>query len=276
MTTRIVKNEAYSWVGEAQNTKRAKAFEDVLCHLAQRRCDADQVRTTAITGMTLAAIFGLADWFWGPGLYAVCAILFVIGAVYFIASDATRRSLKGVELRTIESGEQAGFKIRADVSRSGRSTTYYVSLDMPHQRFHEVDDVGERTSASVGASEAGDALKMDDKDIGELESKSRLVWRPEESEQMIDQLLTGDQDKRRPNLHPCPPDHCDLCKGDIGSTGWFVDGETRRGAWANMCTDCYRDHGSGVGWGLGQLYWAIGDCEYRLMAGGNPSEVEDE
>jgi len=38
-------------------------------------------------------------------------------------------------------------------------------------------------------------------------------------------------------------------------TKTFVDGRTRRsGSWANMCLDCHREHGIGLGIGRGQQY----------------------
>ena len=34
----------------------------------------------------------------------------------------------------------------------------------------------------------------------------------------------------------------------------LVDGRTRNGYWAIMCTECHREHGRGLGLGKGQLY----------------------
>jgi hypothetical protein len=46
---------------------------------------------------------------------------------------------------------------------------------------------------------------------------------------------------------------CDFCgKSVVGEK--FVDGKTTRGPWAVMCLGCYRENGSGIGTGLGQLY----------------------
>lgn len=48
------------------------------------------------------------------------------------------------------------------------------------------------------------------------------------------------------------PTNCDLCSVAIKDT--FVDGRTVLGPWGNMCTRCHRDHGAGLGAGLGQKY----------------------
>lgn len=48
------------------------------------------------------------------------------------------------------------------------------------------------------------------------------------------------------------PAQCDVCGDAI--TREFVDGATRAGPWACMCTRCYCRIGRGLGTGLGQLY----------------------
>jgi hypothetical protein len=61
---------------------------------------------------------------------------------------------------------------------------------------------------------------------------------------------------------------CDFCQKDVSSSK-FVDGKTRYGMWALMCYEkCFREHGSRIGWGLGQLY----DHKF-LVKGGSDDEV---
>jgi len=60
-----------------------------------------------------------------------------------------------------------------------------------------------------------------------------------------------------PNYHPSPPSLCDICSSAIANHGFFVDGMTKDGSWANMCAHCYIRQGQGVGWGVGQLYQAV-------------------
>lgn len=49
------------------------------------------------------------------------------------------------------------------------------------------------------------------------------------------------------------PDECDFCR-DERLRGGFVDGKTKEGPWATMCRPCHKEHGVGLGPGLGQLY----------------------
>jgi hypothetical protein len=45
---------------------------------------------------------------------------------------------------------------------------------------------------------------------------------------------------------------CDVCN----SPRAIVDGKTKSGLWANMCTACFSEYGVGIGTGLGQvLIW---------------------
>jgi hypothetical protein len=70
-------------------------------------------------------------------------------------------------------------------------------------------------------------------------------------------------------MHPTPPDACDFCQTDLHRLVWFVDGQTRSGAWANMCNRCFGQNGTGIGWGTGQLYRNRGDKGWQCIAGGN-------
>jgi hypothetical protein len=74
-----------------------------------------------------------------------------------------------------------------------------------------------------------------------------------------------------PDYHADPPTECDICKGLISSRGFFVDGITDGGTWANMCAQCYLREGHGIGWGVGQLYQHITNNQWKLIGGGNPA-----
>lgn len=50
---------------------------------------------------------------------------------------------------------------------------------------------------------------------------------------------------------------CDFC-GDVA----HYDGKTKFGPWANMCLNCFRTHGVGLGLGQGQ----------ELVVGGSKNE----
>ena len=47
-------------------------------------------------------------------------------------------------------------------------------------------------------------------------------------------------------------ENCDICHKPITKT--FVDGSTRYGPWATMCSQCFHTVGKGLGTGKGQMY----------------------
>jgi len=47
---------------------------------------------------------------------------------------------------------------------------------------------------------------------------------------------------------------CDLCGRDLNTFGSFVDGKTKMGPWALMCSECFKEIGIGTGVGKGQKY----------------------
>jgi hypothetical protein len=70
--------------------------------------------------------------------------------------------------------------------------------------------------------------------------------------------------------HLDPPEACDLCGAALTKAGFFVDGGTTSGEWANMCPTCYADHGAGFGWGIGLLYRNRTNGRWSCVAGSNP------
>ena len=52
-------------------------------------------------------------------------------------------------------------------------------------------------------------------------------------------------------LSPAPV-ACDICRRAI--TNQFYDAKTRGGPWGILCPTCFRQHGRGLGTGLGQHY----------------------
>jgi hypothetical protein len=73
-----------------------------------------------------------------------------------------------------------------------------------------------------------------------------------------------------------PPDTCDFCRRPIAEGDFFVDGQTRDGTLANMCPNCYAEHGTGIGWGIGQLYRNCDEGQCRCIAGGDPNPAEND
>lgn len=47
----------------------------------------------------------------------------------------------------------------------------------------------------------------------------------------------------------------------------FVDGKTTMGPWANMCPQCFRDYGVGLGTGRGQKYEKQDDGRWMKTEG---------
>ena len=60
------------------------------------------------------------------------------------------------------------------------------------------------------------------------------------------------------------PDACDCCYRPVDY--FFVDGRTRFGPWAIMCSDCEPRVGTGVGEGRGQRFERQSDGRYLKTA----------
>jgi hypothetical protein len=51
-----------------------------------------------------------------------------------------------------------------------------------------------------------------------------------------------------------PPGNCDMCHSPVENV--FIDGKTKLGGlWANMCLNCHKEIGMGLGTGKGQEWW---------------------
>ena len=87
--------------------------------------------------------------------------------------------------------------------------------------------------------------------------------------------ITGGQ----PHISYGPPSNCDLCEKPFLKDGLFVDGQMKDGTWANVCMDCFKAQGSGIGYGVGQLYkkkglHTDGEPLWVCIAGGDPRPPE--
>lgn len=78
------------------------------------------------------------------------------------------------------------------------------------------------------------------------------------------------------SLHPAPPTACGLCSRELSRYAFFVHGQTDIGVSADLCFLCFAKHGEGIGWGIGQLYWAVENGDWRLIAGGDPAASDAE
>lgn len=78
-----------------------------------------------------------------------------------------------------------------------------------------------------------------------------------------------------------PPEECDLCRTKLAQNGLFIDGQIKDGRWSFMCMACFSTHGSGLGWGLGQLFRLRGQDEdgeprWVCIAGGPPDSTSSD
>jgi hypothetical protein len=68
-------------------------------------------------------------------------------------------------------------------------------------------------------------------------------------------------------------EECGLCGCDLNNRGLHVDGRIRGNVmWSNMCAECFKNSGEGIGWGKGQLYARQPNGDWRLIAGFRPEE----
>jgi len=86
-----------------------------------------------------------------------------------------------------------------------------------------------------------------------------------------------EEGKRRGSFYYGDTDVCDICSTNLSNERFFIDG-TKRGSlqWANMCPECFSSMGTGIGWGMGQLYMKQPDGEWLMTAGFDPNEQDDE
>jgi len=61
------------------------------------------------------------------------------------------------------------------------------------------------------------------------------------------------------------PKSCDICCSQITTN--FVDGLIVLGAWANVCLDCHKKFGCGLGVGKGQKYEKQPNGKFLKIAG---------
>lgn len=55
------------------------------------------------------------------------------------------------------------------------------------------------------------------------------------------------------------PQQCQLCGRKFEDGYSYIDGKTAMGSWADMCGDCHKQFGCGLGVGKGQEYdWTSG------------------
>lgn len=73
----------------------------------------------------------------------------------------------------------------------------------------------------------------------------------------------GVKPKPKPKVvYTNPPLNCDICGDDFKGT--MYDAKTTHGPWGNLCTDCFKKHGVGLGTGRGQKYQQLNEEDGTL------------
>lgn len=62
----------------------------------------------------------------------------------------------------------------------------------------------------------------------------------------------GDDMNEERRVTKTSPEDCEWCGDSIKND--FVDGKLKVGPWCDMCLDCHKKHGVGLGLGKGQRY----------------------
>lgn len=76
-----------------------------------------------------------------------------------------------------------------------------------------------------------------------------------DGEARLEEYVDMDTAEKRRMYYAGAPAACGLCGRSLSGRKFMVDGKVRGSCgWANMCGDCFRTHGVGIGWGYGQLY----------------------
>lgn len=92
----------------------------------------------------------------------------------------------------------------------------------------------------------------------------------------LEHIVDPDMEARA-TFYDAPPESCDVCGIPLDTDRYISDGKLKDSmAWANMCADCTIYYGSGIGWGVGQLYRREDDTRWRLVGGGAPLTEEED
>ncbi len=130
---------------------------------------------------------------------------------------------------------------------------------------HESDDRVDQDAAE-GSEKPVEAAKKG-------ASESWLITPTDSLESWIaSQIDPHEVDSREP-AYNYDVGECGICGCDLNSRGLHVDGRISGDLlWSNMCADCFKRVGEGIGWGKGQIYARQPNGTWRLVAGFQPEE----
>lgn len=70
-------------------------------------------------------------------------------------------------------------------------------------------------------------------------------------------------------IHPAPPEICDICEKGLHNRLGFVEGFRSNSGWSRMCLDCFFTNDEAVHCDEGRLYARYGDL-WQCIGGGDP------
>jgi hypothetical protein len=89
----------------------------------------------------------------------------------------------------------------------------------------------------------------------------------------LDKICDEEKAKVQQNYYQNAPDRCDLCEISFEGEKYLIDGKIKKHRmWACLCVDCFNEEGSGIGWGVGQLYRKTSEDSWLQVSGFRPYE----
>ena len=134
--------------------------------------------------------------------------------------------------------------------------SYGVDVEDPDNEWLEDDNDGEIDDVEEESEELGD------------KSETWVITPIDDADNRLAALIITKEIDEHEAQFAYGAEACDSCGCSLEERGLYVDGKVRNGvAWANLCAPCFEKHGSGIGWGIGQIYAHQTDCAWRLVAG---------
>jgi hypothetical protein len=103
------------------------------------------------------------------------------------------------------------------------------------------------------------------------ESHKFTITPTDQSEAELAEEIDQSEVLLRDPMFSAGAEYCDFCRRKLADGGLYVDGSVKDGRqWANMCISCFKAKGSGIEWGIGQLYAKQPNDDWRLVLGFPP------
>ncbi len=182
-----------------------------------------------------------------------------------------KMSSGGYEARDIDVLEDLGLiydSFRCDVQRGEQKF-----FRMKHNRWREVERI-------TPFAEFGSFLNDNERLLRIITNKiyprfSGGIWDGSSAERLLKDAIDP-ATVAKGKYYINAPESCDICSIPLDGETFISDGCLQGDlVWANMCADCCIYHGSGIGWGVGQLYRKESDGRW-LMVGGSSAQEDEE